>query len=178
MGGPIKKDKLFYFLGFEDERYSLGNLFERNLPEGSAASHPRSGAKPARRLPGHGGHNERRLEAISPLSMHLAGCTKPTPPATPVCTGGLFPANTTSSVSSGVSLQSIFRSDNGLAKIDYHINDNNTLNGMYFISRGHIVAQDPGTIRGTAAVLAFPSIQRAASIRTKLDLYPEFALGE
>ena len=25
MGGPIKKDKLFYLLGYEGQRYSVGN---------------------------------------------------------------------------------------------------------------------------------------------------------
>ena len=151
-GGPIKKDKLFFFLGFEDERYSLGNLFERNLPVDQSLA-----ATPAMNCPtGVTGNCAASLpdailgiEALgatpSGLSMHLTGCTQATPSATPVCTGGLFPANSTTSVSSGVSLQSDFRSDNGLAKIDYHINDKNTLNGMYFISRGDIVAQDPGT---------------------------------
>ena len=46
-GGPIKKDKLFFFLGFEDERYSLGNLFERNLPEDL----PQPTPKPAQSQP-------------------------------------------------------------------------------------------------------------------------------
>ena len=26
LGGPIKKDKLFYFLTFEDQRYSVGSV--------------------------------------------------------------------------------------------------------------------------------------------------------
>jgi hypothetical protein len=152
VGGPIKKDKLFYFLGFEDERYSLGNLFERNLPVDQSLAASPAGNCPA----GVTGNCATSLpdailgaEALglppSALSLHLTGCTQATPSATPVCTGGLFPANGTTSVSSGVSLESVFRSDNGLAKIDYHINDKNTLNGMYFISRGDIVAQDPGT---------------------------------
>jgi len=141
-GGPIKKDKLFFFLGFEDERYSLGNLFERNLPEDL----PQATPNPAQSLPDAILDLEQTFGMQpSALSMHLAGCTQATATATPVCTGGLFPANGTTSVSSGVSLESNFRSDNGLAKIDYHINDKNSLNGMYFISRGDIVAQDPGT---------------------------------
>jgi hypothetical protein len=154
VGGPIKKDKLFYFLGFEDERYSLGNLFERNLPvDQSLVANPPPQPNCPVGVTGNCGTSLTDavlgVEALgfspSPLSMHLAGCTQASPAATPVCTGGLFPANSTTSVSSGVSLQSVFGSDNGLAKIDYHINDQNTLNGMYFISRGDIIAQDPGT---------------------------------
>ena len=37
---------------------------------------------------------------------------------------------------------SIFRSDNGVLKIDYHINDHNTLSGYYFQSEGVITAED------------------------------------
>ena len=154
VGGPIKKDKLFFFLGFEDERYSLGNLFERNLPEdGSQSANPPS--KPNCPAGVIGNCATSLPDAIlgleglgltpSALSMHLTGCTQATPTSVPVCTGGLFPANNGSIVASGVGYQSQFRSDNGLVKIDYQINDHNSLNGMYFISRGDIIAQDPGT---------------------------------
>ena len=95
-----------------------------------------------------------------------------------MCTGGLFPANTTSSVSSGVSLESTFRSDNGLAKIDYHINDKNTLNGMYFISRGDIVAQDPGTFAELQPYWRSHQSNEPQVFGTELDLYSEFALGK
>jgi carboxypeptidase family protein/TonB-dependent receptor-like protein len=154
LGGPIKKDKLFFFLGFEDERYSLLNLFQRNLPEtGSQAANPPPTPNCPNTVVGNCASSLPDsilgVESLgiqpSALSMHLVGCTQANPAAVPVCTGGLFPANAGTNVAAGVGYDSTFRSDNGLAKIDYHINDKNTLTGMYFISRGDIVAQDPGT---------------------------------
>ncbi len=58
------------------------------------------------------------------------------------CTGGLFPTNSTNSTAIAQGFPDVFRSDNGVAKIDYHINDNNTVTGMYFQSEGDITAED------------------------------------
>src|SRR6202030_2605252 len=87
---------------------------------------------------------------ISPLSLTLTGCPTPLPAAgSPLwtngsykCTGGLYPTNDGSSPSVPQGFPSVFRSDNGVMKIDYHINDHNTLNGMYFQSAGLITAED------------------------------------
>ena len=35
-GGPIRKDKLFYFGGFESQHYSVGNTFTLNVPTSAA----------------------------------------------------------------------------------------------------------------------------------------------
>ena len=140
VGGPIKKDKLFFFLGYEAESYTVGNLFTATVPEDL----PQATLDPTNSLP----------DAISDLitnhsiqpsalSLQLAGCTPPTGAGTVyTCTGGLYPANngTTTSIPQG--FPSVFRSDNGVLKIDYHINDHNTVNGMYFQSTGIITAED------------------------------------
>jgi hypothetical protein len=150
VGGPIKKDKLFFFLGFEEERYTLGNLNVDQVPEGNPQASPDIRHSLPDALNDMVVNNGAAVgTGISPLSLHLAGC--PTPlPTTPAawttysCTGGLYPTNTGTSSNLPVTFPSTFGSDNGLAKIDYHINDHHTLNAMYFISRGHITAPDPG----------------------------------
>ncbi len=150
VGGPIKKDKLFYFLGFEEERYTLGNLNVDNVPEGIPQATPDIAHSLPDALHDMVDNNGAAVgSGISPLSLHLAGCPTPLPttPAgwsTYTCTGGLYPSNTGTSINLPIIFPSTFGSDNGLAKIDYHINDHHTLNAMYFISRGHITAPDPG----------------------------------
>ena len=143
VGGPIKKDKLFFFLGYEAESYTVGNNFGASVPEDL----PQSTPDPTNSLPDAILGIEAAGLTPSALSMKLTGCTQaaytpPATPPTPVCTGGLYPSN--SGTSSGIpnGFPSTFRSDNGVVKIDYHINDHNTLNGMYFQSEGDITAED------------------------------------
>jgi hypothetical protein len=143
VGGPIEKDKLFFFLGYEAESYTVGNNFGASVPEDL----PQSTPDPTNSLPDAILGIEAAGFAPSALSMKLTGCTQaaytpPATPPTPVCTGGLYPSNlgTSSGIPNG--FPSTFRSDNGVVKIDYHINDHNTLNGMYFQSEGDITAED------------------------------------
>jgi hypothetical protein len=159
VGGPIRKDKLFFFLGYEAESYSVGNLFTANVPEGVAQPGVSNGS--CNTIVAGDCVNSmpdalQDLQAggatvgngISPLSLTLTGCPNTLPAigspswSTYQCTGGLYPANNGSAPSISQGFPSVFRSDNGVLKIDYHINDHNTLNGMYFQSAGLITAED------------------------------------
>ena len=149
VGGPIKKDKLFYFLGYEAESYSVGNLFQASVPEdlpqpgaGGAGCTTLTSGDCAHSLPDAIADLIASGAQPSPLSLHLTGCTAPTSGTVYTCTGGLYPANLTSTSSFPQGFPSVFRSDNGVAKIDYHINDKNSLDGMYFQSEGDITAED------------------------------------
>jgi hypothetical protein len=135
VGGPILKDKLFFFAGYEGERYSIGNLFTANVPEAVAQATP----DPANSLPD--AITDLASHGIAPttLSLKLTGCTLA--PAIS-CSGGLYPTNSGTSKNISQGFPSIFGSDNGVLKIDYHINDKHTLSGMYFQSEGVITAED------------------------------------
>ncbi len=152
IGGPIKKDRLFFFLGYEAESYSVGNLFQASVPEATSQS---SVALPSvgctKIAAGDCIHSlpdaisDLIMNGVQPsaLSLKLSGCTPPASPgALYTCTGGLYPTNSSSTNAFPQGFPSVFRSDNGVAKVDYHINDSNTVSGMYFQSEGDITAED------------------------------------
>lgn len=133
-GGRIIKDKLFFFVGYEGERYTVGNTFSANVPEALS-----QGGDPKNSLPDAIADLQTNGVAPSALSLKLTGCTLGTPS---VCTGGLYPNNPGTSKSFLQGFPSVFGSDNGVLKIDYHINNQNTLSGYYFQSEGVITAED------------------------------------
>lgn len=151
VGGPIKKDKLFFFLGYEAESYTVGNRFSANVPE-DVSQVPGTGSPDTANSLVDALHALVNTPGatVSPLSLTLAGCPTPLPAAgspswtdgTYKCAGGLYPANTGSSPTITQGFPSAFRSDNGVLKIDYQINDHNSVNGMYFQSGGTITAED------------------------------------
>ena len=124
LGGPIKKNRLFFFAGYEGLRSSLANAIGTAVPE-LAAQTP---ADPKNSMVDAISALQARNIPISPLSLKLLGCTV----GPNVCTGGYIQgasANTTTYVST---LPNTNISDNGIAKIDYRINDKHQINGMFY----------------------------------------------
>jgi hypothetical protein len=151
VGGPIKKDKVFYYAGFERQTYTAGNSFTANLPTTAP------GVGPTYSIP----------DAEAALT---ASCAK-TPGQTFCGPGGTFTPNALSlqllplwgsnSSNSGQVISgfpNVISIYNVLGKADYHPNDHHTINGSYFRGHGNALSQDSPQItqdvfRSTATLL-------------------------
>ncbi len=136
VGGAIKKDKLFYLLGYEGQRYGVGNPRDASVPTtisvGSASQS----------LPDAINGLLAKGVTPSPLSMNLAGCVLG-PPVTCTPGKGIF-SNNTASTTFPVDFLTSGGTDNGVGKVDYHMSDHNTFSAEIFDGDGIAVAPVSG----------------------------------
>jgi hypothetical protein len=128
VGGPLIKDRLFYFATFEKQRFTIG--LPGRATEPSAAY-------------------QAQAEAV------LASYNVPVNPVSAALLANLWPSYALTGPASTNNYTSpdpeFGYSYNGLAKLDYKINDKNTLSVHYFVGQGSQVAPVGGSALSEAA---------------------------
>jgi len=125
-GGPIVKNRTFFFLAYEKQNFSVG--------PGAASTEPGTGYQAA-------------AEAVLANAGHLYGSYAPISvnPVSLKLLNGLWPSNALAA--SAASPNNFFSTDNEygyshniVAKIDHKINDKNTLSASWYWGQGNQVA--------------------------------------
>ena len=135
-GGPILKDKLFWFMGYEGLRTSLKNPALITIPSDvqmTAAQDPTSQLSMVNACQALTAAN------ISTLSAQLAGLNPATCVVTPASSTfeNLFPTNATQSTNFAPGLTTTGPLNNGFVKGDYVLGPHHHLSGFYFVSKSY-----------------------------------------
>lgn len=148
-GGPIVKDKVFYFGSFEQQRYTAGQFDARLILSTSSLA----GGPDAKK-----GTSNSLVDATAALQATCApggaGFTKLGNPAS--CVGGVFTVNPVSqallpyfgtnttnlATVNGYGFPNVVETNNAVGKVDYSINSHHSLNGSYFFGNGTSTSED------------------------------------
>jgi hypothetical protein len=136
VGGPIVKDKLFFFAGYEGQTYSVGNSLSGNVP--TTASIPSGGGNGCVVLT-TGNCSNSIPDAITDLQLQHPGFV-----VNPLSNYllGFYTPNASQGKGVALNFPNENSSKNVIGKVDYHLNDHNSVGGSYFFGNDTIVGMD------------------------------------